>query len=97
MSLLRSGHLSSRYILLLLIFDPLLINPAQIQASGQRKEWFEKQQRDHGFDKPLKIPLHGNTRWGTAFAMCERAYKLHEVHGLVYHCISGLIGIFVAY
>lgn len=51
----------------------------QLQASGQRKQAFQQQQINCGITKPLVIPLHGNTRWGSAAKMLERAYKLREV------------------
>ncbi|OJT06528.1 Zinc finger BED domain-containing protein RICESLEEPER 2 [Trametes pubescens] len=50
----------------------------KIQASPQRKEAFKRAQRQIGIDVPLVIPLHGNTRWGSAHGMCERAFRLRE-------------------
>ena len=52
---------------------------SQIQASGQRIEYFEKLQLQFKIATPLKIPLHNNTRWGTAHKMLERSYKLQQV------------------
>jgi hypothetical protein len=52
---------------------------SQIQASGQRIEYFEKLQLQFKIAIPLKIPLHNNTRWGTAHKMLERSYKLRQV------------------
>jgi hypothetical protein len=51
----------------------------QIQSSGQRIEVFNKLQIECNFAKPYKIPLHSNVRWGTAYCMLERAFKLREV------------------
>jgi hypothetical protein len=48
----------------------------KIQASGQCIEYFHKLQVQCNIKTPLKIPLHGNTRWGSAFSMLDRAYKL---------------------
>ncbi|OJT02272.1 Zinc finger BED domain-containing protein RICESLEEPER 2 [Trametes pubescens] len=50
----------------------------KIQASPQRKEAFKRAQKQSGIDVPLIIPLHGNTRWGSAHGMCERAFRLRE-------------------
>ncbi len=52
---------------------------AQIQVSGQRKEVFDRYQRESGIEVPLVIPLHSNVRWGSAALMCDRAFKLREV------------------
>ena len=51
----------------------------KIQASRQRIEYFNKLQVQCNIKTPLKIPLHGNTRWGSAFSMLDRAYKLRKV------------------
>jgi hypothetical protein len=51
----------------------------QIQSSGQRIELFEKLQIECGITDPLKIPLHSNVRWGTAFNMLSRSYQLRQV------------------
>lgn len=51
----------------------------QIQASGQRIEYFEKLQLQCKFNQPLRIPLHSNIRWGSAQRMLERSYKLRKV------------------
>lgn len=52
---------------------------SQIQASGQRIEYFEKLQLQFKIAIPLKIPLQNNTRWGTAHKMLDRSYKLRQV------------------
>jgi len=52
---------------------------SQIQASGQRIEYFERLQLQCKFLKPLRIPLHSNVRWGSAHGMLERSYKLRQV------------------
>jgi hypothetical protein len=55
-------------------------------VSGQRIELFEKLQIECGITDPLKIPLHSNIRWGTAYNMLSRSYKLRQVR--VSHCFS---------
>jgi hypothetical protein len=56
-----------------------LSNKSQIQASGQRIEYFNSAQLRCGLSEPVKIPLHSNIRWGTAFKMLNQAYKLRQV------------------
>lgn len=51
----------------------------KIQASGQRIQEFRKIQSECGFDTPLSLILHGNTRWGTAHGMVEHGRKLAKV------------------
>jgi hypothetical protein len=51
----------------------------QIQSSGQRIEYFERLQIECKINIPLKIPLHNNTRWGTAYEMLDRSYHLRLV------------------
>ena len=51
----------------------------QIQSSGQRIEAFEKLQLECGLTHPLKVPLHSNVRWGTAYQMLTVAHKLRRV------------------
>lgn len=55
----------------------------KIQASGQRIQEFQKIQRDLGFERPLTLLLHGNTRWGSAYAMVDRGLKLSQVLTLI--------------
>ena len=55
---------------------------AQIQASGQRIEYFNSTQIHCGMPEALKIPLHSNICWGTAFKMLNQAYKLQMVQSL---------------
>ena len=54
--------------------------------SGQQIELFKKLQIECGITDPLKIPLHSNVRWGTAYNMLSRSYKLRQVR--VSHCFS---------
>ena len=54
-------------------------SPLQIQASGQRIEYFEKLQLECKCPELLKIPLHSNVRWGSAYRMLDRSYKLRQV------------------
>ena len=51
----------------------------QVQASGQQIEHFEKLQIQCKITEPLKIPLHSNIRWGSAYFMLDRAYMLRQV------------------
>lgn len=51
----------------------------KIQASGQRIEYFEKLQINCNINEPLRIPLHSNVRWGSAYNMLNRAFKLCQV------------------
>ena len=51
----------------------------QIQASGQRIEYFQSTQLRCGFPEAVKIPLHSNIRWGTAFKMLDQGNKLRQV------------------
>ncbi|KAF8797347.1 hypothetical protein BYT27DRAFT_7125851, partial [Phlegmacium glaucopus] len=41
----------------------------KIQASGQRIEYFQSIQIQFKFTEALKIPLHSNIHWGTAYNM----------------------------
>lgn len=52
---------------------------AQIQASGQCIEYFHSTQIHCGVPEALKIPLHSNIHWGTAFKMLDQANKLRQV------------------
>ena len=52
---------------------------AQIQASGQRIKYFHSMQIRCAVPEALKIPLHSNIRWGTAFKMLDQANKLRQV------------------
>jgi hypothetical protein len=51
----------------------------QIQASGQRIEYFQSTQIRCGIPEALKIPLHSNVQWGTAFKMLDQAQILRQV------------------
>jgi hypothetical protein len=51
----------------------------KIQASGQRIKYFEKLQIQCKINNPLRIPLHSNIRWGSAYNMLERASRLRQV------------------
>ena len=52
---------------------------AQIQASGQHIEYFHSTHIRCGLPEALKIPLHSNIRWGTAFKMLDQANTLRQV------------------
>jgi hypothetical protein len=77
MSSLPFVPLPSRFV-----FYPQVIlmntDNGQIQSSGQRIETFEKLQIECGIAQPLKIPLHSNVRWGSAYSMLDRAYTLRQ-------------------
>ncbi|GLB40087.1 hypothetical protein LshimejAT787_0705970 [Lyophyllum shimeji] len=64
----------------------------KMQASGQRIEYFDKLQIQCGISTPLKIPLHNNTRWGTAYMMMERAVKLRAAINLFVASADELFG-----
>ena len=68
------------------------IDALQIQSSGQRIEYFEKCQIQCGISTPLKIPLHGNTRWGSAYAMLDRAFNLRQAVKLFVSSADELYG-----
>ena len=79
---LRSAHSLSRYVLLYARsagyrYPHLLVS--QIQASPQCKEAFQQTQRQFDIEKPLVIPLHTATRWGSALKMLKRSHHLNEV------------------
>lgn len=65
---------------------------SQIQASGQRIEYFEKLQLQCKFTGPLRIPLHSNIRWGSAHRMLERSYKLRQPINLFLQSADTLYG-----
>ena len=54
-------------------------HPNKIQASGQRIEYFEKVQINCNINEPLRIPLHSNVRWGSAYNMLKRTFQLRLV------------------
>jgi hypothetical protein len=64
----------------------------QIQASGQRIEYFNKVQLDCGIKTPLKIPLQNNTRWGSSYKMLAQAYKLQKAINLFLATADQLFG-----
>jgi hypothetical protein len=57
----------------------LMLLSEQIQSSGQRIEYFQKLQIETGINAPLVIPLHSNIRWGSAYNMLDRSYRLRQV------------------
>ncbi|KAF8676686.1 hypothetical protein AX14_004846 [Amanita brunnescens Koide BX004] len=64
----------------------------KIQASGTRIEKFNQLQVQTGIQTPLKIPLHSNVQWGTAFAMLDRSLTLQNAITLFINCADGLFG-----
>lgn len=56
----------------------------KIQASGQRIQYFHQLQLECEIKRPLSITLHGNTRWGTAYGMIDRALQLKTVRHIPY-------------
>jgi hypothetical protein len=78
-SVIRTIAIKVRFIFLHVLAQNLKLI-FQIQASGQRIEYFNRLQIECGIEHaPLKIPLHSNIRWGTASGMLERAEKLKTV------------------
>lgn len=75
----RSARYQSRFVSFPLLYLTLTPCIVQIQASGQRIQKFESLQIECGATTTLKITLHNNTRWGTAFGMLDRAHKLQVV------------------
>jgi len=73
---LQSRSVSCIAVILIMLSFP------QIQASGQRIEYFEKLQLQCKFDQPLRIPLHSNIRWGLVQRMLDRSYKLRKVRSI---------------
>ena len=66
----------------------------QIQASGTRKQEFERLQLANLADgqmKALVIPLHNNTRWGSALKMLGRTHYLQVVCSSRGVSLSGLM------
>ncbi|KAF5382025.1 hypothetical protein D9615_004467 [Tricholomella constricta] len=66
----------------------------KLQSSGQRIQYFEELQLKCNEDlkAPLKIPLHSNTRWGSAYKMLERAYMLRAAINLFVMNADSLYG-----
>jgi hypothetical protein len=92
MSSLRFGLWPSRYVKVCIQLTSLLLFK-QIQCSGQRIEYFQKLQIESGITTPLAIPLHSNVRWGSAFNMLDRGFRLQKVcqsrvQALVAHVLS---------
>jgi hypothetical protein len=58
----------------------------KIQASGQRIEYFENLQINCNINEPLRIPLHSNVRWGSAYNMLKRALQLRQVSRNGFYC-----------
>ena len=69
---------SGTSVLVIKVFNDIILL-WQLQVSGQRIEYFEKLQLECKINTPLKIPLHNNTRWGTAHKMLDRSYYLRQV------------------
>ena len=57
----------------------------QIQLSGQHIEAFERLQTECGVVHALKIPLHSNVRWGTAYQMLLISQKLCQVRYFMFY------------
>ncbi|KAF8696454.1 hypothetical protein AX14_001593 [Amanita brunnescens Koide BX004] len=62
----------------------------KIQASGTRIAKFNELQIQSGIQKALKIPLHSNIRWGSAFYMLDRALALQNAITLFINCADRL-------
>jgi hypothetical protein len=63
-----------KYILIYYLF----VIRSIIQASRQHIEYFESTQLHCGLEEALKIPLHSNIWWETAYKMLEQSRKLHQ-------------------
>ncbi|GLB43837.1 hypothetical protein LshimejAT787_1500210 [Lyophyllum shimeji] len=64
-----------------------------INSSSQQIEQFEKIQTDQcKLDVALKFKLHGNTRWGSAHGMLDRAFKLRQAIDLFISTADQLYG-----
>jgi len=57
----------------------IYVSNPQIQASGQCIEYFEQLQANSKISTPLKLKVHSNTRWGSAYDMVDCALQLHQV------------------
>jgi hypothetical protein len=64
----------------------------KIQCSGQRIEYFEKLQIESGITTPFVIPLHSNVRWGSAYNMLDRAYRVRQAIKLFIAAADELYG-----
>ena len=64
----------------------------KIQCSGQHIQYFEKLQNESGITTPLVIPLHSNVRWGSAYQMLNRAYRVHQAVKLLIAAADELYG-----
>lgn len=64
----------------------------KIQCSGQRIEYFNKLQRESGIATPFVIPLHSNVRWGSAYKMLDRAYRVRQAVRLFIAAADELFG-----
>ncbi|KAG6904864.1 hypothetical protein DXG01_006651, partial [Tephrocybe rancida] len=54
----------------------------KLQSSGQCIQYFKGLQVECGMENPLKLTLHNNTRWGSAFSMLERVLTLRAAINL---------------
>lgn len=50
----------------------------KVQSSDQRADYLNQCQKLSGAATAIKIPLHGNTRWGTAALMCRKAHNTRK-------------------
>jgi len=67
-------------IIMICILSVLIhVSNPQIQASGQRIEYFEQLQANSKISTPLKLKVHSNTRWGSAYDMADHALQLCQV------------------
>jgi hypothetical protein len=74
----------SRYLFVFCLHPLTESHLHKIQASGQRIEYFEKLQINCKINEPLRIPLHSNVRWGSAYNMLKRALQLRQVSPMVF-------------
>ena len=96
MRLLLCAPWLSRYMISFELFFLNMI-VIQIHASPQHLEYFEKLQIEMGKNPPLKVPLHSNVRWTSAYVMIKRAYELRKVcifyqNGSLFLFTDGYVG-----
>ena len=67
-------------IIMICILSVLIhVSNPQIQASGQHIEYFEQLQANSKILTPLKLKVHSNTWWGSAYDMADCALQLCQV------------------
>ena len=75
------------------IIAAIMMVAIKIQVSGQHIKYFHRLQAQCDIKTPLKIPLHGNTGWGSVFGMLDRAYKLQKAINMFLLLVDELYGL----